>query len=466
MSVLTEQIELLEHVSPLEFRGAVAEVRGLALRVADLPVPIGAMVRILSPRGVPGNDTELRGEVVAFQGDHTVVMPFGSLHGVRRGDWVVADQFSQLVRVGDTMLGRVLNAMGQPIDNGPPLIDTVVRPLHPKPIDPLDRALIDEPLATGVRAIDALISLGRGQRVGLFSGPGVGKSTLMAMLARHTAADVTVLALVGERGREVRDFLDNQLGPEGLARSIVICATSDEPALLRLRAAAVATTIAEHFRDQGLDVLLMMDSITRWCHAQREVGLAAGEPPATRGYPPSVFSLLPTLLERAGRTTRGSITGIYSVLVESDDMTGPVADAVKGILDGHVTLDRGLAQRGHYPAIDVLASVSRVIDDVTPADQQAARKLVVRLLAAYRQVEDLLNIGAYAFGSNGDFDLAIQCKSDIDQLLQQGRHEVKGAADFNRTRQLLLTLQRKIEDVRKILTKSPRGVPQGPGGKR
>jgi flagellum-specific ATP synthase len=459
LTALAEQIELLDHVSPLEFRGSVAEVRGMALRVADLPVPIGAMVRILTQRG---SGPELRGEVVAFQDDHTVIMPFGPLSGIRRGDWVVADQFSQLVRVSDTMLGRVLNAMGDPIDGGRPLLDTIVRPLHPRPIDPLDRALIDEPLATGVRAIDALVSFGRGQRVGLFAGPGVGKSTLMAMLARHTAADVTVLALVGERGREVRDFLDNQLGPEGLARSIVVCATSDEPALLRLRAAAVATSIAEHFRDQGLDVLLMMDSVTRWCHAQREVGLAAGEPPATRGYPPSVFSLLPTLLERAGRTTKGSITGIYSVLVEGDDMTGPVADAVKGILDGHVTLSRDMAQRGHYPAIDVLESVSRVIDDVTPADQQAARKLIIRLLAAYKQVEDLLNIGAYAFGSNGDFDLAIQCKTEIDQLLQQGRHEVKGAADFGRTRQLLLALQRRIEDIRKTLTRPQRAVPQGP----
>lgn len=463
MPVLAEQIELLEHVSPLEFRGAVTEVRGLALHVADLSAPIGAMVRVLTRRG---EGPALRGEVVAFQNHHTVVMPLGPLAGVRQGDTVIAEQMGQIVRVGDAMLGRVLNALGQPIDDGPPIRDTVVRPLHPRPIDPLQRALIDEPLATGVRAVDALASFGRGQRVGLFAGPGVGKSTLMAMMARHTAADVTVLALVGERGREVRDFLDNQLGPEGLARSVVVCATSDEPALLRLRAAAVASTIAEHFRDQGLDVLLMMDSVTRWCHAQREVGLAAGEPPATRGYPPSVFSTLPALLERAGRTVKGSITGIYSVLVEGDDMTGPVADAVKGILDGHITLSRDLAQRGHYPAIDVLQSVSRVVDDVTAADHQAARKLVVRLLAAYKQVEDLLNIGAYAFGSNADFDLSIQCRNDIDHLLQQGRHETKGAADFGKTKAQLLVLQRKIEEVRKQLSKQPKAVPQGPTARR
>ena len=452
MTMLAEQLELLEHAAPLEFRGAVSQVRGLGLHVSDLPVPIGAMVRIL-PRHARGDNRGVAGEVVAFHGDQTIVMPFGSPTGIRVGDPVVAEQFSQVVRVGEGMLGRVLNGLGQPIDKRGPLGETIARPLHPQPIDPLQRSLIDQPLATGVRTIDALTSVGRGQRLGLFAGTGVGKSTLLAMMARHTAADVSVLALVGERGREVRDFLDNQLGAEGLARSVVVCATGDEPALLRLRAAAVATSIAEFFRDRGHDVLLLMDSVTRWCQAQREIGLAAGEPPATKGYPPSVFSLLPTLLERSGRTTSGSITGLYSVLVEGDDMTGPIADAARGILDGHVVLSRDLAHKGHYPAIDVLESISRVADDVTKGDHQAARREVVRLLAAYRKVEDLLNIGAYVAGSNPEFDLAIACKPAIDQLTQQGKREQKGMADFDRTRQQLLALHKRIEDTRLSLQK-------------
>ena len=461
MSVLAEHIEMLEQATAPELRGTVTEVRGLALCVADLPVPVGSLVRILR-RGL--KEPVLEGEVVGFDDEQTIVMPLGALGGVSRGDTVVAVHHAQQVRVGDALLGRVLDGMGRPIDGLGPVLGTVNRPLNPKPVDPLDRPLIEQPLATGVRAIDSMIPVGRGQRLGIFAAPGVGKSTLLGTMARHTAADVTVIAMVGERGREVRDFIEKSLGEEGRSRSVVVCATSDEPALLRLRAGMVATTVAEYFRDQGLDVLLLMDSVTRFCQAQRQVGLAAGEPPATRGYPPSVFAMLPGLLERSGRTSKGSITGLYAVLVEGDDMNEPVADACRGVLDGHVVLSRDLAEKGHYPAIDVLASVSRVADDVTTKDHQAARREVVKLLSAYRDVEDLLNIGAYAAGSNPDSDVAIACKDSINQLLQQGRSEVKGVADFARSKAQLQALVQQILQVRQQLSKDvkKRG-PAGPG---
>ncbi len=453
MSVLSEQLRILDHAAPLELRGTVAEVRGLALRVADLPAPIGAMVSICEKNS---NHRKLEGEVVGFDCEQAIIMPLGPTTGVRRGDRVIADHFSPVVRVGESLLGRILDGMGRPIDGRGPLTDSVVRPLSAQPVDPLDRPLINEPLATGVRAIDSMISVGRGQRIGVFAAPGVGKSTLLGMIARHTAADVSVIALVGERGREVRDFIDSTLGPEGLARSVVVCATSDQPALLRIRAAVVAATIAEYFRDRGLDAMLIMDSVTRFCQAQRQVGLAAGEPPATKGYPPSVFAMLPTLLERSGRTSKGSITGIYSVLVEGDDINEPISDACRGILDGHVQLSRDLAQKGHYPAIDVLNSVSRVVDDVTGPDQQSARRQVIKLIHSYRQVEDLLNIGAYAPGSNPDFDLAIACKPALDRLLQQGRDEVRGSADFNNAKSQLMAMMQQVQQVQQELSKRTR----------
>ncbi len=464
MTLLDSHIEMLEAAAPMELTGRIAEVRGLSLRVADLPVPIGAMVRIAS-RTTP-NDPGIDGEVVGFDRDQTIIMALGATTGIRAGDPVIAQQFARTVRVGDSLLGRVLDGMGRPIDGLGPLHDTVVRPLVPDPIDPLNRPLIDTPLATGVRAIDAIASVGRGQRLGLFAGPGVGKSTLLGMMARHTAADVTVIGLVGERGREVRDFIDNHLGVEGLSRGVVVCATGDEPALLRIRAAMVATAVAEYFRDQGKDVLLIMDSVTRFCQAQRQVGLAAGEPPATKGFPPSVFAMLPALLERSGRTQRGSITGFYSVLVEGDDMTEPIADAARGILDGHIVLSRKLGHQNHWPAIDVLESISRVADEVTKSDQQIARREVLRLVAAYRDVEDLLNIGAYAVGGNPDYDLAIASKPVIDQLLRQGRHEVKGRADFEHPRQLLAAVATQIRNAKSQLNKPQRPVaPAPPGGR-
>jgi FliI/YscN family ATPase len=453
-NLLLDQIALVNHAALIELRGTVLEVRGLAVRVVDLPIPIGASVTILSGRG----KGQVRGEVVGFDEDQTIVMPFGTVAGIGRGDKVIGEQHRQFVRVGQSLLGRVLNGQGEPMDGKGPIPDTVPRPLHPDPVDPMDRPLIDTPLATGVRAVDSLLSVGLGQRLGIFAAPGVGKSTLLGTMARHTSADISVIALVGERGREVRDFIEHNLGEDGMARSVVVCATGDEPALVRIRAALVATTIAEFFRDQGLNVLLIMDSVTRFCQAQRQVGLAAGEPPTTKGYPPSVFSTLPVLLERSGRTSKGSITGLYAVLVDGDDMNDPVADAARGILDGHVLLSRALAAKGHWPAIDVLESISRVCDEVTPKEQQGARREVLKLVNAYKQVEDLLNIGAYAAGSNPDFDLAIACKPAIDALLQQGRNEVSGKADFERTKKQLLALTQQFQQAkRQLAAMKPQG---------
>lgn len=446
MALFAEQLELLEQACPVEMRGTIIESRGLAVRVVDLAAPVGASVRIESRAGhVPG-------EVIGFDSDCTVVMPLGQMTGIRRGDRVVAQQFSQYIPAGAQLLGRVINAMGDPLDGKGPLTDTVPQPLLPKPVDPMERPPIDQPLATGVRAVDALISVGRGQRVGVFASPGLGKSTLLATMAKHTSADVTVIAMVGERGREVREFIDNQLGEEGLKHSVVVCATGDESPLLRLRAAMVGTAIAEYFRDDGKDVLLLVDSVTRFCQAQRQVGLAAGEPPATRGFPPSVFSMLPGLLERCGRTKKGSVTGLYAVLVEGDELTDPISDAARGILDGHIQLSHKLASQGHWPAIDVLTSISRVANEVTDVQHQAARREVLRLVHHYREVEDLLNIGAYAAGSNPDFDLAIAGKPVIDQLLRQGSGEVKGKALFENGKKMLFALIQSLENAKQTLT--------------
>ncbi len=450
MSDLAEARHMLAHAATIELSGTVLEVKGLALSVGDLPAPIGAQVRIaVRDRGwVPG-------EVVGFDRDQTIVMLLASTGGIRSGDRVVADQFARFVRAGESMLGRVVNAMGKPIDGLGPIGETVTRPLRPDPVDPLRRPLIDQPLATGVRAVDAMLSVGRGQRLGIFASPGLGKSTLLGTMAKHTSADVSVISLVGERGREVLDFVEKQLGKEGLKRSVVVCATGDEPAVVRVRAAMAATSIAEYFRDQGADVLLIMDSVTRFCQAQRQVGLASGEPPATKGYPPSVFSELASLLERSGRTQKGSITGLYSVLVEGDDMSEPIADAARGILDGHVVLSQRLASRGHYPAIDVLDSISRVADDVTASAHQEARREVIRLLAAHREVEDLVNIGAYAAGSSPEVDLAIAAMPVIEQLLRQGRNE-QHLDDFARTSKQLLALVENLRSARQQMQRGSR----------
>jgi flagellum-specific ATP synthase len=418
---LSAQLETIEHLQPLRIIGRVAALRGLVLIAHDLPLPAGSLVEI--PRRVGRHDIRVFGEIVGFDGPRAIVMllnaPAGAA-GVRCGDPIIGLHATQMIGVSDAMLGRVIDGLGRPIDGGGPIHATTPRPLDPAPLSPMARRRIRQPLYTGVRAVDLFTTLGCGQRLGVFAGPGVGKSTLLGAIAKQTSADVSVVALIGERGREVRDFIEHNLGEQGLKRCVVVAATSDESPLMRVRAALAACSIAEHFRDEGRDVLLIMDSVTRFAHAQRQIGLSVGEPPATRGYTPSVFATLARLLERAGASgAGGSITGLYSILVEGDDMTEPIADASRGILDGHVMLSRTLAQRGHFPAIDILDSVSRVADDVTDAAHAAARRQVVRMLAAYKQVEDLVQIGAYARGSNPESDAAIRFHPQIIDLLQQ-----------------------------------------------
>jgi flagellum-specific ATP synthase len=346
-------------------------------------------------------------------------MPVSDLRGVRRGDRVVTTGGPLTAPIGLGLLGRVVDALGRPIDGGPPLRDVIPTGIEGVPPTAMKRSRIDTQLGLGVRALDTLVPCGRGQRMGIFAGSGVGKSSILSMIIRGTDAPICVLALVGERGREVREFVERDLGPEGLARSVVVVATSDEPALVRLRAASTATRIAEWFRDRGEDVLLAMDSVTRVATAQREVGLAAGEPPATRGYPPSVFGLLPQLLERAGTAERGSITGLYTVLVEGDDMNDPIADAARSILDGHVVLDRRLATSGHFPSIDVLESISRSVNAITTPEQRSDATVLRQLMAARRDAKDLVEIGAYVAGSNPLVDRALAKSAAIDQFLRQ-----------------------------------------------
>jgi flagellum-specific ATP synthase len=411
--ILAEAREAIAHIEPMEHSGRVVQARGLAVRAEGLSLPIGAMVRIES-RGT------VDGQVIGFDEEGVIVLPLGDTAGIRRGDAVVAMEMAPVARVGDALLGRVVNALGRPIDGRGPLMGLMRRPLSPPPIEPMARGAVEAPLPTGVRAIDTMLTLGRGQRVGIFSGPGLGKTTLLGMMARGVASDVCVIALIGERGREVRQFVERNLGDTGLSRSVVVAAASDEPALMRLRAALQACAVAEHFRDRGLHVLFVMDSVTRFAQAARQVGLAAGEPPAVRGYPPSVFASVPCLLERGGACNGGSITGLYSVLVEGDDPAEPVAEACRGGLDGHITLSRTLAEAGHWPAIDVGASVSRAAMQVCDEPHRLARGEILRLISEYRQVEELLRIGAYAAGASPLADLAIEMKPQIDAMLTQG----------------------------------------------
>ena len=393
--------------------GRVRSVVGMSVTVEGVQAAIGEAVAVARPGG------ELVAEVVAIGEDGLVCMPLGELAGVRSGAMVQLAPGRLSVPVGDALQGRTLDALGRPIDGGPSLRDLPRVPTGGTPPHPLRRALVDLQMPLGVRVVDTLLPCGRGQRLGIFAGSGVGKSSLLSMVARGTEADISVLALVGERGREVREMIENDLGPAGLARSVVVVATSDEPALMRLQAAQTATRIAEWFRDGGRHVVLMMDSLTRFCMAQREVGLAAGEPPATRGYPPSVFALMPRLLERAGAGEVGSITGLYTVLVEGDDMNDPVADAARAILDGHIVLSRRLATSGHFPSIDVLESVSRVAPRIMTAEQIGQASELRRLMAAYRDAKDLIEIGAYAKGTNPVVDRAVQLKPAIDHFLRQ-----------------------------------------------
>jgi len=414
--------------------GRVVAATGVLLRIVLPGARVGDLVRVRRPAG------DLTAEIVGFQGAEALALPLGELAGVGPDDAVEATGGRFAVAVGPALIGRVLDGLGRPVDGLPAPVATRTAPVDRDPPPALARRPVHEPLVTGVRSIDALLTLGVGQRVGLFAGSGVGKSTLLGSIARGATADVVVVALVGERGREVSEFLEHSLGPEGRNRAVVVVATSDAPPIERLRAAQVATAVAESFRDEGKNVLLLLDSVTRVARAQREIGLSAGEPPARRGYPPSVFALLPRLLERSGQGERGSITAIYTVLVEGGDMDEPVADEVRGILDGHIVLDRAIAARAHYPAIDVTRSISRVMDQVVSPEHARAAKQLKSLVAAYEEKRDLVTLGAYAVGSDARVDRAIRALPEIEQLLCQ---EARDVAPFAKTLASLRELARR-----------------------
>lgn len=405
----------------MKLTGKVTQVIGLVIEAQGPTVSVGELCYVHSrfPNVPP-----VPAEVVGFREGYVMLMPVGEMQGIGPGCEVVAAQKMLQVKVGPELLGRVLDGLGNPMDDKGPLLCKEEYPLQAEPPAPLTRPRIHESLYVGVRAIDGLITMGEGQRIGIMAGSGVGKSTLLSMIARNTEADISVIALVGERGREVRDFIERDLGEEGMKRSVVVVATSDQPALVRIKGAMTATAIAEYFRDQGRKVILMMDSVTRFAMAQREVGLTIGEPPATRGYTPSVFAMLPRLLERAGTSATGSITGIYTVLVDGDDMNEPIADAVRSILDGHIVLSRKIAAQNHFPAIDVMPSVSRVMNEVVSPEHLKAAQQMRQLMAVYRDAEDLIHIGAYVKGSSAKIDESIAKIDAINEFLCQGIFEV------------------------------------------
>ena len=418
MVAIQRYLTALEGAELMELKGFVTQVVGLTIESKGPMASLGELCRIHGRGGAM-----IEAEVVGFRGGNVLLMPLGDLDGIGPGSEVVAAGKPFAVPVGKDLFGRVLDGLGRPLDGKPPIKPEAWYPAQNQAPHPLVRQRVTEPLPVGVRAIDGVLTCGKGQRLGIFSGSGVGKSTLLGMIARNTEADVSVIGLVGERGREVRDFIERDLGEDGLRRSVVVVATSDQPALVRIKAAFVATAVAEFFRDLGKNVVLMMDSVTRFAMAQREVGLATGEPPATRGYTPSVFALLPRLLERSGNSDRGSITGFYTVLVDGDDMNEPIADAVRGILDGHIVLSREIAAKGHYPAIDILQSVSRVMIEIVDERHLKAAAALKSVLATYREAEDLINIGAYVEGSNPRIDYARTMIDRVNLYLRQGVSE-------------------------------------------
>jgi flagellum-specific ATP synthase len=412
--------EIAQKAPSIRRYGRVNQVIGLVIEGLGPAAAIGDLCRIQ----LRGKGETIPAEVVGFRDYKILLMPLGDSRGIQPGDPIFPMGVPAQAQVGRGLLGRVLDGMGTPIDNRGPLGEGKEYPLYASPTDPVFRRRITEPVDVGVKAINALLAIGKGQRMAVFSGSGVGKSTLLGMMARHTTAEVNVVALIGERGREVREFIEKDLGQEGLKKSVVVVATSDQHPLLRMRGAYLATAIAEYFRDQNQDVLMMMDSITRFAMAAREVGLAIGEPPASKGYTPSVFAQLPKLLERVGTSSgQGSITGLYTVLVEGDDLNDPIADTIRSLADGHIVLSRDLANQNHYPAIDVLGSVSRVMNDIVSPEQKAARNQLVSLLAIYRKAEDLINIGAYVKGSNPQIDYAIKKIGEVQTFLRQGVDE-------------------------------------------
>jgi len=408
---------LLDEMDTVPLNGRVSRVVGLLIEGHGPGATVGSQCWIYPKE--PGSSPVLA-EVVGFRGREVLFMPYGETRGIGPGCRIISCNTPAACRVGEELLGRVVDGLGEPLDGKGPIFSKTWYPLYSQAPHPLKRARIKEPLDLGIRAINGLLTCGKGQRIGIFAGSGVGKSTLLGMMARFTQAHVSVIGLIGERGREVREFLERDLGEEGLRKSVVVVATSDKPPLVRMRGAFLATAIAEYFRDQGKDVLLVMDSLTRFAMAQREVGLSAGEPPTTKGYPPSVFAMIPRLLERAGcGEEKGSITGLYAVLVENDDFNEPISDAVRSVLDGHIELSRDLANRGHYPAIDVLTSVSRVMRDVVTQEHVRLASDFLRLLAVYRRAEDLIQLGAYAKGSDPEVDKAIGCIRELQDYLSQ-----------------------------------------------
>ncbi len=415
MGLFDKYTAVVEATEPMKCLGRVTKVQGLLIEALGPQAVLGELCRI----DIPSTQTQVWAEVVGVSGKTVQLMPYEECDGLEVGCRVKALGEFLKVPVSDRLLGRVLDGMGRPIDQGSDVGSALFYPAVKTPPNAMERERITERIATGVRSVDALIPLGKGQRMGIFAGSGVGKSTLLGMIARNTSADVNVVALIGERGREVREFIENELGEEGLKRSVLVVSTSNTPALARLRGAYVATAIAEYFRDQGKDVMLLFDSVTRFAYAQREVGLAIGEPPARQGYPPSVFSLLPKLLERAGTSAKGTITGLYTILVDGDDMDDPIADTVRGILDGHVVLARRLADQAHYPAVDVLRSVSRLATKITSPQAREAFSIIRRYMAVYAEAEDLINAGAYVPGSNPEVDVAIQKHREIRSFLIQ-----------------------------------------------
>jgi flagellum-specific ATP synthase len=439
---LSHARERLRRCDPVRSNGIVQQVIGLIVESTGPAAHIGEICAIHTHRTRP----PILAEVVGFKANRVLLMPLGDMSGVRSGAEVIGTGHDHQIAVGEHLLGRILDGLGNPLDGRELIVPrgASIYPVNADPPDALRRTRITEPLPVGVRAIDGLLTVGKGQRVGIFAGSGVGKSTLMGMIARNTSADVNVICLTGERGREVREFIEQDLGEEGLRRSVVVVATSDKPPLVRLKAALVGTTIAEYFRDQGKDVMLMMDSVTRLAMSQREVGLAVGEPPATRGYTPSVFALLPKVLERSGAGERGTITALYTVLVDGDDLNEPISDTVRGILDGHIVLSRALAVKNHYPAIDVAGSISRVMDAVVTPEQLADAGEVRAVMAAYREAEDLINIGAYQEGSNPAVDRARRLVPGIVSFLRQRQDET---TPMEQTKEMLSRLTRDDEAI-------------------
>lgn len=433
---LSRYVEAIAAVDTCRVAGRIVQVVGLTIEALGLETQIGEICEI------PTRGDTLVCEVVGFREKRALLMPLGDLDGIQPGSPIYPTNRSFAVPVGDALLGRVLDGLGRPIDGKGPLLTQQTRSTTSRAPHPLNRKPIQDALVTGVRAIDGFLTCGKGQRMGIFAGSGVGKSTLMGAIARSTDSDVSVIALVGERGREVQEFIERDLGEEGLKRSVLVVSTSDQPALLRLKAASVATTVAEYFRDDGLDVTLLMDSVTRYAMAQREVGLAVGEPPASKGYPPSVYSLLPKLLERAGAGKHGTITGFFTVLVEGDDFNEPICDTSRSILDGHIVLSRDLAARSHYPAIDVLSSVSRVMPAVTTHEHQQAAAAARKYLAVYEKARDLINIGAYAAGSDPEVDAAISALPALNRFLLQGPEFIP----FDTTMEMLQAVQEGADD--------------------